>query len=224
MEKHVVVIFPHPDDEAFGAAGTIAKFRQEGVPVTYLCGTLGEMGRNMGNPTFATRESLPEIRKKELQDACKVMDVELQMLGYRDKVLEFEDLSKVSDHLKELLEKIKPTLVITHYPEYAVHPDHNALGAAAIDAVSRMEESARPKVWAQAFMRGYQEILGKPDVVQDIRPFVKTKVKTILCHKSQAQGVLGNVTGAELTEENMEAIALEHFKEETFYTWNFENI
>lgn len=50
MEKHVVVIYPHPDDESFGAAGTIAKFREQGVPVTYLCGTLGEMGRNMGSP------------------------------------------------------------------------------------------------------------------------------------------------------------------------------
>lgn len=50
--KQVVVIYPHPDDESFGTAGTVVKFREAGVPVTYLCGTLGEMGRNMGSPFF----------------------------------------------------------------------------------------------------------------------------------------------------------------------------
>ena len=141
MEKHVVVIYPHPDDEAFGAAGTIAKFREEGVPVTYLCGTLGEMGRNMGSPTFANRESLPEIRKQELIDACKVLDMNLEMLGYRDKTIEFEDLGEIARNLKSYLDKLKPSLVITHYPDYAVHPDHNAFGAAAIEAVGMMEAS-----------------------------------------------------------------------------------
>ena len=36
-ERQVLVIFPHPDDEAFGVSGTISKFIHEGVPVTYAC-------------------------------------------------------------------------------------------------------------------------------------------------------------------------------------------
>lgn len=63
-ERQVLVIFPHPDDEAFGVSGTIATHIQNGTPVTYACLTLGEMGRNMGNPPFANRETLPDIRKK----------------------------------------------------------------------------------------------------------------------------------------------------------------
>lgn len=110
MGKHVVVIYPHPDDESFGAAGTITKFREQGVPVTYLCGTLGEMGRNMGSPAFANRETLPEIRKEELKQACKVLDMDLQMLGYRDKTLEYEDRQEVAQHIKGILEQINPSL------------------------------------------------------------------------------------------------------------------
>ena len=48
MERHVLVVFPHPDDEAFAAGGTIRLLTDQGVPVTYACGTLGQMGRNMG--------------------------------------------------------------------------------------------------------------------------------------------------------------------------------
>lgn len=49
-ERQVLVIFPHPDDEAFGVSGTIATYTKMSVPVTYACLTLGEMGRNLGNP------------------------------------------------------------------------------------------------------------------------------------------------------------------------------
>lgn len=49
-ERHVLMIFPHPDDETFSSAGTIASYIDNGIPVTYACLTLGQMGRNLGNP------------------------------------------------------------------------------------------------------------------------------------------------------------------------------
>ena len=46
----------------------------------------------MGNPPFATRESLPKIRKTELQNAAKIMGIDdLRMMGLRDKTIEFEN-------------------------------------------------------------------------------------------------------------------------------------
>lgn len=222
MEKHVVVIYPHPDDESFGAAGTITKFRQEGVPVTYLCGTLGEMGRNMGNPTFANRESLPEIRKEELLEACKKLDVELRMLGYRDKTLEFEDTSEVAQHLKSILEEINPSLVITHYPKHAVHPDHDALGAAAVEAVRLMEPENRPIVWAQAITNNYFDEIGIPEVKNDVTPFFDQKMEAILSHKSQASGVLSNIKNSQNENGELHEEAKKHLGKEHFFIWNYE--
>ncbi|SFA88726.1 bacillithiol biosynthesis deacetylase BshB2 [Lentibacillus halodurans] len=221
MEKHVVVIYPHPDDESFGAAGTIAKFREQGVPVTYLCGTLGEMGRNMGSPAFANRETLQEIRKEELINACSKLDVELQMLGYRDKTVEFEDRREVADHLKHILEEIQPSLVITHYPEYAVHPDHNALGAAAIEAVRLMNPENRPTVWAQAISHDYVDELGKPDIKNDVTPFFDQKMEAILSHKSQASGILRQFHENTVTAGDLKEAAKQQLGKERFYTWDF---
>lgn len=217
MEKHVVVIFPHPDDESFGTAGTIAQFRKQGVPVTYLCGTSGEMGRNMGSPIFANRETLPQIRKKELLDACHVLDVELRMLGYRDKTIEFEDRNQVAAHLKSIVEEIKPSLVITHYPEYAVHPDHNALGAAAIEAVRLMNPQNRPTVWAQAINNNDQftEEIGEPDIINDVSELFDKKMGAILAHQSQATGVLGYHKQQE--KEELQEIAKRSMGVESFY-------
>ena len=130
MERHVLVVFPHPDDEAYAAGGTIRLLTDQGVPVTYACGTLGQMGRNMGKNVFANRETIPHIRKKELKDACEAMGIkDLRMLGFHDKTLEFEDVDFVADKIEAIIQEVNPSRIITFYPEHGVHPDHNAFYA-----------------------------------------------------------------------------------------------
>ncbi|MCM3739169.1 bacillithiol biosynthesis deacetylase BshB2 [Oceanobacillus luteolus] len=222
MEKHVVVIYPHPDDESFGAAGSVTQFRNKGIPVTYLCGTLGEMGRNMGNPTIANRETLPKIRKQELLAACNVLDMEVEMLGYHDKTLEFEDRNTVALHIKEYLDKIEPSLVITFYPDYAVHPDHNALGAAAIEAVGMMDIEKRPVLWAQAITHDFHEVLGKPDIINDVSAEMDKKLEAILCHKSQVQGLLSQFMQPGMEQDVLKQEVAKRFSLEQFYIWKFD--
>ena len=123
-ERHVLVIFPHPDDETFSSAGTIASYIDAGVPVTYACLTLGQMGRNLGNPPFATRESLPNIRERELEDACRAIGItDLRKMGLRDKTVEFEPHDQMDDMVKILIDETNPSLIISFYPKFAVHPD-----------------------------------------------------------------------------------------------------
>lgn len=222
-EKHVVIVYPHPDDESFGAAGLIKKYREQGVPVTYLCGTLGEMGRNMGSPQFANRETLPEIRIQELELACEYLDIDYQLLGYRDKTIEFEDKHKVAEHLKSILEELEPSLVITHYPEHGVHPDHNALGVATILAVGMMDKATRPTLWASAITNKFEELLGEPDICFDIRDDFDYKLEAILKHRSQAEGLLKQMAETP-SEKNVYIQGLkERLGRERFYTWKFED-
>lgn len=218
-----MIIFPHPDDESFGTAGSIIKFRQQNIPVTFLCGTLGEMGRNMGKQIFANRETLPQIRKQELTAVGQLLDMDIQLLGYQDKTLEFEDRQEVAEHIKEILETIKPSLVITHYPNYAVHPDHDALGAATIEAVRLMDPNERPTLWAQAIATNYQEELGKPDVIHDVRDIFDQKMEAILTHRSQAEGMLKEIKGQlQLQEEDKENLK-RRLGLEQFYIWKFND-
>lgn len=222
MEKHVVVVYPHPDDESFGAAGTILQYRNQGVPVTYICGTLGEMGRNMGYPNIANRETLPLIRKQELADACEYLDIDFKLLGYFDKMIEFEDINEVSEHIKSVLLEIKPSLVITHFPPYAVHPDHNALGAATIKAVGMIDEDERPKLWVQAIEKDFEKKLGEPHIVNDVSQFFDQKLEAIFKHKSQAYGMIQIMEGdGEEAEQLRKNLAI-RFGKERFYIWDFE--
>ena len=218
-ERHVLVVFPHPDDEAFGVSGTIASYTKSGIPVTYACLTLGEMGRNMGNPPFATRETLPLIRKKELQDAANVLGIkDLRMLGYRDKTVEFEDEAVLAAHMGSIITEVNPSLIITFYPGYAVHPDHDACGAAVIKAVKDMPENDRPKVHCVAFSNNCEEEIGQADIVNNVSDVADLKLAAIKAHVSQTQ-----LMAAEMEEnlKNQDPAVMARIHNERFWTYKF---
>lgn len=222
-QERILLVFPHPDDEAFGAAGTISKFSNQGVPVTYACLTLGQMGRNMGNPFFATRETLPSIRKKELIDACKEMGIEdLRMLGFHDKTIEFEDPEVVINSITEVIDDVKPTLLITFYPEHGVHPDHDATARATIEAVRRMDDSERPTVWCIAITKERFDVLGKPDIVNDIKEVANQKLRTMKAHRSQTESMLKDISSIDKFEDIPNDRIKQFFAKESFYTYHFK--
>ncbi|TGB03962.1 bacillithiol biosynthesis deacetylase BshB2 [Halobacillus salinus] len=220
-ENHVLVIFPHPDDEAFGVSGTITSYIKQGTPVTYACLTLGEMGRNLGQPQFANRETLPDIRRAELKKAAEAMGItDLRMLGLRDKTLEFEDDTDMKNMVRELIDELNPSLVISFYPGYAVHPDHEATARAVVRALREINEVDRPTFHAVAFANDTEENLGQPDVENDIRAVQTEKLNAMRAHISQTARML------EMLEEGIKTNDPEAMKwvtYERFYTYDWNN-
>lgn len=218
-ERHLLVVFPHPDDEAFGVSGTIATHVQNGTTVTYACLTLGEMGRNMGNPPFTDRENLPKIRKEELKESVSVLGIQdLRMLGFRDKTIEFEDDEKITNVISSLIDELNPSLIISFYPGYSVHPDHDATGAAVVRAVGRIPRTARPKLHCVAFSNNCVDEIGEPDILNDISPVRKTKLAAMQAHRSQTEQMFN---GIEEKLENNDPQMIKWFMNERFWTYKF---
>lgn len=218
-ERSVLVVFPHPDDEAFGTSGTLSKYVDMGVPVTYACLTLGEMGRNLGIPPFATRETLPEVRKTELQAAADAIGItDLRMMGFRDKTVEFEDDEKMVKLITDLIDELEPSLIVTFYPGYSVHPDHEATARAVVRAVRRMPEEKRPKMYLVAFSNDTEKGLGQPDVVHEVADMLDRKLRTLKAHSSQTAYMM---EGLEAAIAAGEPEAVDRFSKERFYHYRW---
>lgn len=218
-EQHLLVVFPHPDDEAFGVSGTIAAHVANGTPVTYACLTLGEMGRNMGDPPFANRETLSLIRKEELKNAAEALGIQdLRMLGYRDKTIEFEDEEKLIKDITSIIDEVQPSLIISFYPGYAVHPDHDACGEAVVTAVERIAETKRPKLHCVAFANRCEEEIGQADIFYNITPFAEKKIAAIQAHESQAQLMIADL---EERYKQGDPLVRARIDEERFWTYKF---
>lgn len=52
--KKLLAVFAHPDDESFICGGTLAKYASEGVDITLVSATRGEMGRRMAIRPIST--------------------------------------------------------------------------------------------------------------------------------------------------------------------------
>ncbi|WP_108995780.1 bacillithiol biosynthesis deacetylase BshB2 [Paenibacillus agaridevorans] len=214
MAERILVLLPHPDDEAYGMSGTLALYVREGAQVTYGCLTLGEMGRNMGVPPFASRVTLPAIRKLELEEACRAIGIQdLRLPGFHDKTIEFEEPELLESVIAGLLDEVRPTLVFTFYPGYSVHPDHDATGAAVVRVIGRIPAEDRPKLLCVAFSKDHVVALGAPDVQYDVRETLPQKVASISAHRSQFP------SPAKMSKADL----VERFGTERFYTYKFHD-
>lgn len=218
-ESQILVVFPHPDDEAFGTSGTLAQYANAGVPITYACLTLGEMGRNLGNPPFATRETLPLIRKAELEASAKAIGIQdLRMMGLRDKTVEFEDDEKMVQMMTDLINELNPSLIITFYPNYAVHPDHEATAKAVVRAIRRINSEDRPRLYGLAFANNTVAELGNPDITNDIRDVKENKINSMKAHSSQTGWMMQEEAKREDEGDSAES---NWFTDEGFYSYRW---
>ena len=221
-QRHILIVYPHPDDESFSVAGIAAMQAAMGVPITYACLTLGEMGRNLGNPPFATRESLPAIRKQELIAACEAIGIQdLRMMGLRDKTVEFEDDEKMVRLVTDLIEELHPSMIFTFLPKYCVHPDHEATARAVVEAVRRLPKEQRPTLLGAGFANNTEQEMGPADFVVDIRAFKEQKLNALKAHASQTGWMLQELDTRE--EDNGESTEDAWFTTEQFYTITFED-
>jgi LmbE family N-acetylglucosaminyl deacetylase len=135
--QRVLVIAAHPDDVDFGSAGTVARWTGAGIGVAYCIVTDGDAG---GYDESVPRAEIAPMRRKEQTAAAACVGVhDLRFLGYPDGRV--EPTLALRKDLARVIRQVRPDRVLCPTPErnYArmppSHPDHRAVGSAALDAV-----------------------------------------------------------------------------------------
>ena len=139
----ILCVFAHPDDEAFGPAGTIARYRAQGVPVHLLTFTRGQRGTRP-RPVRSMR-ALGLLREQELRAAACVLDIQtVRVLDYVDGELDRAPQDELRAHVLDLLRETGADTVITFGPRGITgHADHIAAHRAALDAVRTLGAGVR---------------------------------------------------------------------------------
>lgn len=195
MRKTVVAVFAHPDDEAFGPAGTLAKLSQKN-DVYLICVTGGELGKN--NLKHSEKE-ISKIRKKELLKSAKILGIKkAYWLGFVDGTLSNSLYHNIAKKLKGKFDELKPDIVITFEPHgISGHIDHIAVSFVVTYVVSHMqtiknlyyycilekEHRRKPRDYFIYSPRGYSK--SETDWEVDINDVWDVKVKAMLAHRSQ---------------------------------------
>lgn len=137
MNRSILLVFAHPDDESFGLAGTILKYTRRGIPVDLICATRGERGSRLGVPECT---DIGTAREAELRAAAAIVGIrDIFFLGFIDGELDAASLDDVTCKVSDLMQRIQPEVVITFGKDgISGHPDHIAIGKAATGAFDQL--------------------------------------------------------------------------------------
>ncbi len=133
----LMAVHAHPDDEAIGTGGILARAAAEGIRTVLVTCTGGEVGE-INPDTAVSVENLGEVRERELRAACEVLGVtHLELLGYRDSGMAGTednnhpnsfaqaDLNEATARLVELVRTYRPSVIVTYDENgFYGHPDH----------------------------------------------------------------------------------------------------
>ncbi len=138
--RRMLVSFAHPDDEAFGMGGAIARYADAGVEVHLICATNGEAGE-VAPEFLGGAGSVAEVRLAELACAAEKLGIhQVHTFGYRDSgmmgtpdndhpdCLWRADPEEVAGRVVAIIRRARPQVVVTFDPNGGYgHPDHIAI-------------------------------------------------------------------------------------------------
>ncbi len=190
QKTDVLVLSAHPDDAEFGAAGTVAKWTDEGRTVVYVICTNGDKGTS---DRALEPKKLSKIRRKEQQAAAEVLGVrEVIFLDHPDQGL--EDTPELRKQIVRLIRTYRPRILVTSdpYRRYLWHRDHRIIGQVAMDAVfpfardhlaypDMLDEGLEPHKVAEILFWGADDINYRSDITTTF----ERKIEALRCHASQ---------------------------------------
>lgn len=143
MERSLLLVHAHPDDESIGTGATMAKYAAEGARVTLVTCTLGELGEIIPpDLRHLFPDELGQHRIVELDRACAALGVEdHRFLGgegrYRDsgmmglpdnddpRCFWRADVEEAAGALAKIIDEVAADVIVTYDANgFYGHPDH----------------------------------------------------------------------------------------------------
>lgn len=192
----LLLILPHPDDEVYGASGTLMTLLAEGHNCGLVTLTHGEAGRMLG--LCNTPEELAELRDAELRACLAVIGLtttpgsSFEQHNFPDKYLQDQPLEPIIETAREAMTRHRPEIVLTFPPNGSNgHPDHVTTHRAVKAAWEALPEGERPRLWYYASDTAPENEALRPEWLpanlrRDVTPFITRKLQAIACHRTQA--------------------------------------
>lgn len=194
----LVAIFAHPDDEAFGPAGTIATYSKT-HSVYIICATRGDAGENHSGQEGI---DIGEMREREMKRSADVLGVEeVFFLDYKDGTLSNNKYHSIAQDIQDIIDTIKPEILLT-YENRGVsgHLDHVAMSLITyyvfhkVDYTKRLlsytilkEQTDQMRDYFVYVPHGYKR--DSVDLIVDTSSVWELKRKALHEHKSQVKDV-----------------------------------
>jgi len=170
VERSLLLVHAHPDDESIGTGATMAKYAAQGARVTLVTCTLGELGEIIPpDLRHLFPDELGQHRIVELDRACQALGVEdHRFLGgegrYRDsgmmglpdnddpRCFWQADVEEAARSLAKIIDEVEASVIVSYDANgFYGHPDH--IQAHRVASRARELAGGTAKLYATAMPR-----------------------------------------------------------------------
>ena len=180
----ILIVSPHPDDEAIGCPGLITKAKILGLPTKVLYVTTGVSRQTGGDDTIAS------VRENEISQVADYGKFEYSIL-FKNKyfvLLDTVPQKEISDLIEDNIEDFKPSILAIPF-RHSYNQDHRAVFTACMTATRPMPENLKfsPNIiveYSEPYSWAVSESF-QPNIYLNIEGLEGEALKLMQLHASQ---------------------------------------
>ena len=196
---HLLAVWAHPDDEAFGPVGTLCLARDHGFALAMITATRGEGGQ-ASHVTLAPGQTLGDVREAELRCSAQAIGVdELHVWTYGDGKLADVPVTELTERITKVMHQWQPQIIVTFGSDGITgHPDHIAISRATTAAfhACHTQQGGPERLLCVTMPSDQQDEVEKhrmgdappphpANIIVDVSQYAAVKQDALRCHASQ---------------------------------------
>ncbi len=187
MNKKILIVAAHPDDEVLGCFGTVARFIKEGYEAYTLILGEGKTSRDEKRVVENKKNEL-KLLNKEIKRANDIIGIKKCFVyDFPDNRFDSVDLLDIVNVISQIKDEIKPDMIFTHY-ENDLNIDHQITYKAVITATRPMQNECVKEIYSFEVLSSTEwsyPLSFSPDVFFDIEDTIDLKLNAMKEYKSE---------------------------------------
>jgi len=187
MNKKILIVAAHPDDEVLGCFGAVAKLIAQGYEAYTLI--LGE-GKTSRDEQRIVENKTDEIKilNSEIQKANDVIGIKKVFVeSFADNRFDSVDLLDIVKVISKVKEEIQPSIIFTHF-ENDLNIDHSITYKAVLTATRPMEGESVEEIYSFEVLSSTEwnyPLSFSPDTFFDISETIDLKTQAMRAYDSE---------------------------------------
>ena len=187
MNKRILIVAAHPDDEVLGCFGTVARLIKEGYEAYTLILGEGKTSRDDNRIIENKRDEL-EILNSEIYKANEIIGIKKVFThNFPDNRFDSVDLLNIVKIISKIKEEVNPDIIFTHY-ENDLNIDHTLTYKAVLIAARPMIDECVKEIYSFEILSLTEwnyPLSFSPDIYFDVNSTINLKIEAMKEYRSE---------------------------------------
>ena len=187
MNKKILIVAAHPDDEVLGCFGTVSKYIKEGYDAYTLILGEGKTSRDERRNVDSKKDEIEKLNT-EIINANKSIGIKKVFIEHLpDNRFDSVDLLDIVKIINKIKEELKPDIIFTHY-ENDLNIDHSLTYKAVLTATRPMEDECVKEIYSFEVLSSTEweyPLSFSPDYFVDISETIELKLEAMNKYNSE---------------------------------------